>query len=368
MHSSTSSFERDVPAQPWARLAFTAFLIAAAVTIAWELRVRSQGYAPTLNDTTDLWSDRREAVQPDSLVVIGDSRPLFDIDLDALEAGLGKRPIQLAIAGSGAYPILADLAADETFKGDLVISLVPGMFLTPGGYLEQASMDALTRYRKRSPSQRLSHHIAMFLEERFAFLQQEDLTLAMLLQNIEIPNRPGALVPPRFPPYFHTVDRERRTRMADECAIVGSPMQQAVIASWQRLFRPPPPPTWIPPEVFAETMQKGIAARFGQTAEAIAKIRARGGRVVWVRFPHTDWVKERENMAAPRAATWDRMLEVTGVPGIHFEDYPELAGFDCPEWSHLSGPDSVEFSKRLAPHLKRAFEEQQPKVLIAPRS
>jgi hypothetical protein len=361
MHSSTSSFERTVPALPWTQLAVAAYLIAAVATVAWELRVRSQGYAPTLNDTTDLWADRREAVKPDSLVFIGDSRPLFDIDLDAIEAGLGKRPIQLSIAGSGAYPILKNLADDESFKGDLVISLVPAMFLASGGYLEQTSMDALRRYRSRSPSQRASHHIAMFLEEWFAFLQQEDLTLANLLLDLDIPNREGALVPPRYPPYFQTIDRERRTRMADECAIVGSPMQQAVVAAWQRLFVPPPPPTWIPPEVFAEQMQKGTEARFGQTAEAIAKIRARGGRVVWVRFPHTNWVKEMENMATPRGPTWDRMLEVTGVPGIHFEDYPELAGFDCPEWSHLSGPDSVEFSKRLAPHLKRAFEEQQPK-------
>ena len=361
MHSSTSSFERRTPDQPWGQIALVAMLLILAASAAWELRVRSQGYAPTLNDTTDLWADRREAVKPDSLVFIGDSRPLFDIDLDAIEAGIGRRPIQLAIAGSGAYPILENLANDESFRGDIVISLVPAMYLTPGGYLEQTSMDALRRWKKRSPAQRFSHHIAMFLEERIAFLQQEDLTLAKLLENIEIPNRPGALVPPRFPPYFQTIDRERRTRMADECAIVGSPMQQAVVASWQRLFVPPPPPTWIPPEVFAEQMQKGMEARYGQTAEAIAKLRSRGGRVVWVRYPHTNWVKEVETMATPRAATWDRMLEVTGAPGIHFEDYPELASFDCPEWSHLSGPDSVEFSKRLAPHLKRALEEQQPK-------
>ncbi|HUG12255.1 MAG TPA: hypothetical protein VMM36_14655 [Opitutaceae bacterium] len=361
MPSSTSSFERPVPAMPWTGLAVAAYIIAAVVTIAWEFRVRSEGYAPTLNDTTDLWADRREAVRPDSLVVIGDSRPLFDIDFDALEAVLGKRPVQLAIAGSGAYPILDDLANDESFKGDVIISLVPAMFMTPGGYLEQASRDALKRYKSRGPAQRFSHHIAMFLEERIAFLQQEDLTLGMLLQDINIPNRPGALVPPRFPPYFQTADRERRVRMADECAIVGSPMQQSVVASWQRLFRPPAPPSWIPPEVFFEQLQKGMEARFGESAAAIAKIRARGGRVVWVRFPHTGWVKEMENVGTPRAPTWDRMIKETGAPGIHFEDHPELAGFDCPEWSHLSGPDSVEFSKRLAPHLKRAFEEQQPK-------
>ena len=48
-------------------------------------------------------------------------------------------------------------------------------------------------------------------------------------------------------------------------------------------------------------------------------------------------------------------MQETGAPNIYFEDHPELASFDCPEWSHLSGPDSVEFSKRLAPHLKRVL-------------
>jgi hypothetical protein len=49
------------------------------------------------------------------------------------------------------------------------------------------------------------------------------------------------------------------------------------------------------------------------------------------------------------------LLQATGAPGIYFEDFPELAGFNCPEWSHLSAGDSVEFSKRLVPHLRAAL-------------
>ena len=29
------------------------------------------------------------------------------------------------------------------------------------------------------------------------------------------------------------------------------------------------------------------------------------------------------------------LLKETGAPGIYFEDFPELADFKCPEWSHL---------------------------------
>jgi hypothetical protein len=46
---------------------------------------------------------------------------------------------------------------------------------------------------------------------------------------------------------------------------------------------------------------------------------------------------------------------MTGAPGIYYSDFPELAGFNCPEWSHLSAGDSVEFSKCLVSHLRDAL-------------
>jgi len=61
-------------------------------------------------------------------------------------------------------------------------------------------------------------------------------------------------------------------------------------------------------------------------------------------------------LQTPRARTWDPLLKQTNAPGIYFEDYPELANFDCPEWSHLSAGDSVEFTKRLVPYLRDALQ------------
>lgn len=356
MPSSTSSFERPIPVLPWrAVLVATAVLIALA-TVAWEIRCRAAGYAPTLNDTTDLWAQRREAVQSDSIVVIGDSRALFGVDLNEVERGLGKRPIQLSLAGSCAYPILADFANDERFRGTILCSVVPLMYFAPAGFLLETSEKALRRHRDWTLAQRWSHQLAMLLEETVAFTKQEDLTLSILLQKLPIPNRPHAHIPPPFPPYFQTIDRERRTRMTEACAVPG-PLQTRVKEGWLPLFTPPPPPTYVPKAAFAEGVGKAIEARFKDTAAAVKKIEGRGGRVVFVRFPVTGKLKEHEDRLTPRAGPWNRLLSETGAPGIYFEDHPELAAFDLPEWSHLSGPDSVEFTRRLVPHLRKALRQ-----------
>ncbi len=356
MPLSTFSFERSIPALSWREILVATVLLAAGATIAWEVRARSEGYRPTLNDTPDLWADRRRAVQPDSLVIIGDSRALFDLDLDVLEQGFGQRPVQLALAGSCAFPVLKELATDETFRGTIVCSMVPAMFFAPGGPLLETSEKALKRYRTQNLAQRAGHRVGLLLEERIAFLKDSDLTLDQLLKSLPIPNRPTAQVGPRLPPYFQTVDRERRMRMIDSCANPG-PLQTRVKTGWPPLFTPPPPPSFVPREAFLADVGKAIEARFANTAAAVKKIRDRGGKVIFVRCPVSGLLKEIEDRATPRAGPWTRLLAETSAPGIYFDDFPELASFDCPEWSHLSAPDSIEFTKRLVPRLRAALEK-----------
>jgi hypothetical protein len=103
-------------------------------------------------------------------------------------------------------------------------------------------------------------------------------------------------------------------------------------------------------------MGQAINQRFHDVAAAVQKIRARGGKIVFVRLPNSGGLKVLEDRETPRAAVWDRVIKDTAAPGIYYEDFPDLAGFNCPEWSHLSADDSVEFSKRLIPHLRAALE------------
>jgi hypothetical protein len=366
MHSSTSSFERLIPAQPWRGLAVVVVTLVLVATLAWEVYCRSLGYEPCLNDTADLWAQVRNRVQPGSIVIVGDSRPWFDCDLDELQRGLGSRPLQLAQAGSCAFPVFDDLVKDEKFHGTIICSVVPIMFFAPGGPLLEPSEKAIKRYHNQTVAQWASHLLGIPLEEHVAFLKQGELDTPELLRRLRIPDRPGALVPPIFPPYFGSVDRERRARMIERAARPGE-LQSRIAHIWLPLFTPPPPPTYVPKDKFFEQMKAGIEKRFKDMKADVEKFRARGGKVVFVRFPVSGELKQLEDKQTPRAGMWDRLLKETAAPGIYFEDYPELAGFTCPEWSHLSDEDSVEFSRRLVPHLRKALETESNQKPVAAR-
>src|SRR4029079_10197954 len=100
MHLYTSNFAQVTPTKPWRGITVSVVMMLAIATAAWEIYCRSLAYGPSLNDTGDLWTEARRRVQPESLVIVGDSRALFDSDLAELEKGLGKRPVQLAQPGS----------------------------------------------------------------------------------------------------------------------------------------------------------------------------------------------------------------------------------------------------------------------------
>ncbi len=194
-------FERPIPPAPWRGIAVVVTIVVIAATTAWELYCRSLGYGPTLNDNEDFWTLRRRVVEPESIVIIGDSRAWFDVDLDEFQKGLGKRPIQLAMAGSTALPALSDLANDKNFHGTIICSVVPHLFFAPPGTppMEHAEK-GVKRFHNQTPAQRVSEYLGMPLEEHVAFLKPDDLSLEALLNQLPIPNRRGALLPPRFLP------------------------------------------------------------------------------------------------------------------------------------------------------------------------
>ena len=158
-------YERPIPQVPWRGMTVVVVLIVIAAALRWEFYCRSIGYGPTLNDNEDLWVQARRRVQPESLVIVGDSRACVRSRSRRTGKGLGKRPVQLALAGSCAYPVLADLANDESFHGTIICSIVPRHVLCAAGgppvwKLRKRRSTAITSKRRRNA---LSHHLAMFL-------------------------------------------------------------------------------------------------------------------------------------------------------------------------------------------------------------
>lgn len=355
MTATTVHIERTIPAQPWAPMAVIAVILVVAAGAWWEMHCRGLGYPACINDTRDLWVDNRRRVQPDDTILIGASRGLFGFDLDELEKGLGRRPIQLCLVGSCVYPILQHFADDASFHGTVICDLVPGLLLVPSfAPPYQNSQRAIERLHSQTWSQRWSFLLSLPLERTFACLKQDDLTLGDLLRDLPIPNREHALIGPPLPPFFATIDGDRRTRMLERMA-TDQKLCDRVKFGWIPLFSPPPKPHWIPDDAFAGFIHGMVEGRFADMAKAVATIRSRGGKVVFVRMPSIGDLRPVEDRLAPRAAVWDRLLKDTGAPGVFAEDHAELASFQLPEWSHLSAADSVVFTRRLVPYLKAAL-------------
>src|SRR5271167_2992133 len=123
--ASPRGLERPVPAQPWLR---TLAVVACATligTTGWEIAMRQFGLrAGDLDDGKAHWAVERRKVDEgprEPIVIIGDSRILFDTDLATWQTLSGRRPIQLALVGTSARPFLHDLAMDDHFAGLLVI-------------------------------------------------------------------------------------------------------------------------------------------------------------------------------------------------------------------------------------------------------
>ena len=245
MPLSTSSFktyrlERIIPNHPWAFLAGVAFVLTLFLTLGWEMYCRSIGYAPTLNDTEDLWASRRSILEedPKRTVLIGSSRMLFDFNLDVYEKTFNERPLQLSTVGTNPGPYLKDLADDPKYSGTVIVGFVPKFFFTPLTSSNNANRH-IQRYREWTPAQKVGHYLGVFLERNFAFIQKEDLSLKQLLIKLRIPNRPEAKVPPELPPYFHEVNEERQGGMTD-FAERDSGIQKHIQKVWMPLFTPPP--------------------------------------------------------------------------------------------------------------------------------
>ncbi|MCK6691225.1 MAG: hypothetical protein L6Q97_03885 [Thermoanaerobaculia bacterium] len=372
-NSESGQFERALPKQPWGRIALIVLLVVTAATAAWEMYWRSRGYETSYDGTDSSWAEFRAQAQhagPEYTIIAGSSRALFDIDLPTWRAESGNKPvIQLAKEGSAPLPIVRDLIEHTDFAGTLVVSVAPGLFFFKNSMHDDDAGRLVKHYHNWSPAQKMEHWANLLMEPTFAFVEKGELNLGNLLQEMELPNRPDYLAGYDRVPKLSNDTRERQARMWSRVvtdtayaqrvqgiwmgfsARTGPLMRPADYASKKAValagkFQPLPPPLQVSP---AER-----DSFFMEIKSWADKLRARGGKMIFIRPPSTGMLYQLEEQNFPRKDTWDALLEKTGVPGIHFEDHPELQGFELPEWSHLRAEHAPPFTKALVKLVTRA--------------
>lgn len=353
MPSYTSSSDRNVlpgivvPQHGWARIGLITLAITLLAVGAWELRVRSLGYRPSFDDTPGLWSMSRDrlASLDNPIVVVGDSRIRFNLDHDITRRTFDDRPlVSLAMNGSVARPVLSLLAKDESFKGTVLLSYNPLLFWVPGGPPLANTMEWIDKHDNRTVAARWGQYIKLAPDAAFAFVEKDDLALMKMLRGgLPLPNREGVMTGPRMPPYFCAVHLDRREVMWER--VTQDPAFAAEIQGiWKGLLGVAKP---LPPDLLAKLR--------GDVVADIRTIQARGGEVIIITYPSTGWLREWEEQNAPRTDYYEPLVAESGCLAVHFQDHAELRDFDCPEWSHLSGPDAILYTE----HLMRIIAEKR---------
>ena len=241
-------------------------------------------------------------------------------------------------------PVLNEIANDEDFRGKVIIDVTETLFFSIAPFAFKTAQECIDYYKKRTPAERASFAINRQLESRFVFLDKFGLSLNALLDNIPLHDRPGVFsMPTPFPKDFQRVNFGRQdimTKRFEEDTL----LQNRVKNIWKfygQVDRGPAPTEWM------------IDSLMNNVGSSIDRIKARGGRVLFLRTPASGPLRQIEEQLFPRARYWERLLNLTDCPGIHFADYPGLANFVCPEFSHLKREDAVVFTSRLIDILQK---------------
>ena len=328
---------RDVPKQPWGSI-LAAVAVALVVGVA-ALEVNARRidlHAGDLDNSEVAWVKERVRSESAGVAIVGDSRILFDTDLDRFAALTGARPVQLAIHGTSPLTLLEDAASNPNFKGLLIVGLSDTMFFQP--------MDGYGEYVRRrgdftSPSGRIGIEIDHMLQRRLAFLDTNH-RLSIVAHRLDPDFRPGVEGPKHNIWKVQEVGEQRQTWLWPR--VEYDPFYRDRSRWAWKGFKE----EW---KYTPQLMAKGHA----RAKIAVETIRARGGEVVFVRPPSAPQLRVNEEAQVPRAKGWDRLLANTQSAGVHMDDLPaSVQNLTLPEWSHLNRKCATVFTdayvRRLA--------------------
>jgi len=341
---------RDIPFQPWGWIMVGVLVALIAGVTALEVNARENIglHAGDLDNSEVSWTNEKLRSNWAAAAIVGDSRILFDTDIDQFEALTGVRPIQLAIHGTSALTLLEDVADNPEFKGVLIVGLADTMFFQPfdgyGEYVRHFS-------EFRSPYRVTSNEIDHFLQRRFAFLDS-NYRLSVAAHRLDRDFRVGVEGPMDDIWKLQEVGEHRQTWMWDRVEY-DSAWRARTRWAWKGFKEKFP----FTPEMIAKGQARARAA--------VDKIRARGGEVVFVRPPSAPELRINEEAQVPKAKGWDVLLRNTHSVGVHIDDLPaSVQGLTLPEWSHLNRRCATVFTDAYV----RRLTQLTPRLQLRPHA
>jgi hypothetical protein len=329
--SSTSSSEpRKIPRGDWRATWLVALVAAIAAVWAVERTTRAHGQRPSVTDDAVWWSVARRSADGDAKVVafVGTSRMELAYSPEAFaEAAPDRRGVQLAIDGIPALGVLADLAADDDFRGTAVVDVSEWDVVRDDAFTGATAYVDRSHALWRAPGALANRALASLAQERLAVLAVGGRELL------------AAWGARRWPePKWVMMERDRSFHADDSLAPPAALQKRRDKGLHGFPASAPDPATWL--------------AQVSRIAPLVAQIRARGGDVAFVRLPITGELAKLAEQRFPRARYWDRFAALPWVRAIHSADVPALAGIECPDFMHVDQKDQAVLTRTLVAALR----------------
>jgi len=319
----------------WIAVCLLTATLVFAIIGGWENTVAFDDHSHhSVLDNALLWSKARKNAQSlgkDGLIVVGSSRAQLGTDLYTLEKVLNKPCVQLAVDGGVFFEVLQDLANDPKITGTVLV--------------DASITDFFQRYRAYDTSKEwLAHFHGMQNHADFFYENLEDKLSETL--NALLPGRAMGAKPyeqgltvflsgSEFSNYLQTLpNRMKRADFtkANSKSLFENQYAQAKLD-----------------EIALYGTSVELLAQVEKTAQAVAKITARGGKVVFVRYPISNTLYEFEQKNYPKNMYWDVIVKNhIGARAIHFQDIPGMKGFTFPDGVHLDFRETSRFTQSLA--------------------
>jgi hypothetical protein len=328
MPSYISNSSDRLPIGNWGRGWLVTAVVVLAVFGTFELTLRQLGHCSQTVDNERSWMLARSRVKDGDRrqwVLLGSSKIVCDVDLDTLGTLIEDRPVQLGVAGSSCLPSLEHLAGDEGFSGVVICELLPGLLSWSAGISQPyRQLQYVRLYEDRSADTLLEARLRTKVASEFVFLQPR-FGIWWLARGLAR----GEFAAPSDRIEF-LANRSVRMYFDSDFTMAEDELHANLEIARKRI-----------------TDVRVVDETIDHLRRQVSKIRARGGKVIFCRFPSTGHCWILESTAYPRKQEWNRLAKDVGAPCLHFADDSELREFHCPDGSHLDARDSERFTRVL---------------------